>query len=151
MDGEPLTNIIPKSDLGSGRRETESNARSVSGWADMWSWITLGLGAFGCLSIARIYWPESKATQWVVALIAVLIWGLGCRLSGLIAKSYDFPEGKFASLKRFFSGGIGLTAFWSVVFLYDGPIRMTRGNLAVAALIFIVGGLMKAGSSPRPT
>lgn len=150
MDAEPLANIIPESELASGRRETERKVRSVSGWAGMWSSITAGLAAFGCLSIPRLYWPDSKATQWVVALIALSIWFLGCRLSGLFDKSYDFSEEKFASVKRFFSGAIGMTACMSLLFLYDGPIRITRGNLAVAAFIFLFGGFAKAGSSPRP-
>lgn len=150
MDAEPLANVVSESELASVRRETERKARPVSGWADMWFWLTGGLGVFGCLSIPRMYWPDSEATQWVVALIAVLIWVLGCRVSGLFDKSYDFPERKFASLKRFFSGGIGVTAFAGLVSLHNGPTRLTRGNLAAAAVIFLFGGFVKAGSSPRP-
>ena len=116
----------------------------------MWSLITCGLVALGCSSIARLLWPGSEARQWLFTLTAVLAWIFGCRFAGLIAKSYDFPEGKYASVKRFFSGAIGYSLLFSLASLCYVRPRMTPGNIAVLALLFFVGGISNMGRSPKP-
>ena len=154
--GELFLNTGPSANTVSGRVpasrgvEGESRPSPVSGWAETWSWITSGLVVLGLSSIARLLWPASENTQWLFMLIAILAWSFGCRLSGLIAKSYDFPERKYASIKRFFSGAIGLSAFIYFVFLAFTRPQMGRGNFAVLALVFLVGVLSNMGRSPKP-
>ena len=142
-----MTNIISDSELASGANESESKARPASGWAEMWSGITYGLALLGCYTLAKLFWPESEPMQWLFMLIAVSVWMLGCRFSGLLPERYDF-RGGYADLKRFVAGGIGFSALWSIVYFRDARSRFTLASFVVWALIFVVGGVAKVGSRP---
>lgn len=148
MESEPSMNTFSGSHATSPRLASERESFRISGWAEMWAGITCGLVFFGCYSLGKLLWPINEVARLVFTGVGALLWILGCRNSGLIARRYDFPDGKYANLKRFVAGGIGFFALFSPTFLWDAwdeRLHVSLGSSLASALFFLVGGIANLG------